>query len=354
MTKAWLSWSSGKDCAWALHVLRQQGDVQVVGLLTTFNQAANRVAMHAVRRALVEEQARVAGLPLKAFELPWPCSNAEYQEIMAGACRLALSESAEAIAFGDLFLEDVRAYREEQLRPTGLRPLFPLWGIPTDDLARQMCAAGLRAKITCVDPKQLGQEFAGQEWSDAKDSFPPGVDVCGERGEFHTFAYAGPMFRRAMVIKTGEVVTRDGFVFCDVKGLVIREARQQDSGAIAELAAELGYTVSAIEVAERVRAIACVLVAELGERIVGWIDVSLATHLVSGQYGEIGGLVVSNEMRGQGIGSQLTASAEAWITASGVGKCVVRSRSTRLDAHRFYLREGYTLEKTSAVFSKKL
>ena len=215
--KVWLSWSSGKDCAWALHVLRQRAEVEVVGLLTTFNGAANRVAMHAVRRSLVEEQARVTGLALKAFDLPSPSSNDDYQRIMAGAFQMAVQEGVTGIAFGDLFLEDVRAYREEQLKGAGLQPLFPVWGIPTRELAAQMMEAGLRAKITCVDPVKLGREFAGMDWHEAVELFPKGVDVCGENGEFHTFAYAGPMFGTALNVEVGEVLDRDGFVFADVR-----------------------------------------------------------------------------------------------------------------------------------------
>jgi len=185
-------------------------------LLTTFNKAANRVAMHAVRRSLVEEQARVTGLPLKAFDLPWPCSNEQYRQIMAGAFQLAINEGVECIAFGDLFLEDVRAYREEQLKLSGLQPLFPIWGTPTNQLAARMTESGLRAKITCVDPGKLDHGFAGRDWHDAKQSFPAEVDPCGERGEFHTFAYAGPMFSKTLKVEAGEIVKRDGFVFADV------------------------------------------------------------------------------------------------------------------------------------------
>lgn len=354
MIKTWLSWSSGKDCAWALHVLRQQGEVEVAGLLTTFNGVANRVAMHAVRRALVEEQARLAGVPLRAFDLPWPCSNAEYQERMARACEIAMAEGVECIAFGDLFLEDVRAYREEQLKATCLRPLFPIWGIPTAELAREMCAAGVRAKITCVDPRQLGREFAGRDWNEAAAEFPASVDVCGERGEFHTFAYAGPMFERAMVVETGEIVERDGFVFADVSGLLVRKARVEDALAVAQLSGELGYPVSDREVAERLRDLPCVLVAELAERVVGWVDASIENHLAAGRYGQINGLVVSTGVRGRGIGGYLSRAAEEWMKESGATRCVVRSRATRLEAHRFYLGEGYSLDKTSAVFGKKL
>jgi uncharacterized protein (TIGR00290 family) len=217
MTRILLSWSSGKDSAWALQVLKQRREYEVAGLLTTFNQTANRVAMHAVRRELVEAQAEAAGIPLWPVELPWPCGNADYEAAMRAACSKAVAQGIEAVAFGDLFLEDVRAYREKQMRDTGLRPLFPIWGLPTSELARQMIAAGLRAKLTCVDPKVLDASFAGREFdAELLQDLPAEVDPCGERGEFHSFAYAGPMLQRGLEVAVGEVVARGGFVFADV------------------------------------------------------------------------------------------------------------------------------------------
>jgi uncharacterized protein (TIGR00290 family) len=211
------SWSSGKDSAWALHVLSQQPDVRVVGLVTTFNEAANRVAMHAVRRELVEAQADALGIPLWPVMLPWPCSNEEYEGIMRGVCTDAVARGVKAVAFGDLFLEDVRQYRERQLAGTGLEPLFPVWQIPTDELARTMISAGLKARITCVDPSKLPAEFAGREFDESfLRDLPPGVDPCGEKGEFHSFVYDGPGFRAPLRIESGIVVERDGFVFADV------------------------------------------------------------------------------------------------------------------------------------------
>jgi uncharacterized protein (TIGR00290 family) len=217
MKRILLAWSSGKDSAWALHVLRQSGEYEVVGLLTTFNEAFDRVAMHAVRRQLVEAQAAAVGVPLWPVYIPWPCSNEQYESQMAEACERAVAEGVEAIAFGDLYLEDVRAYRERQLAPTGLTPLFPLWKIPTDQLVREMIASGQRAVITCVDPKKLGREFAGREIDLALvDALPTGVDPCAENGEFHSFAFAGPQFAHPLDIRAGEVVDRDGFVFADL------------------------------------------------------------------------------------------------------------------------------------------
>jgi uncharacterized protein (TIGR00290 family) len=217
LPKALLCWSSGKDSAWTLHVLRQRGEVEVVGLLTTINTAYERVAMHAVRVALLEAQADAVGLPLWQVPIPSPCSNQEYEAAMGKAIQRALDAGITAMAFGDLFLEDVRRYREQQLAGTGLTPIFPIWGLPTDTLARDMVAAGLRARLTCVDPKQLPASFAGREFDAALlADFPPEVDPCGERGEFHTFAYAGPMFRRPVPIQTGDIVARDGFVFADL------------------------------------------------------------------------------------------------------------------------------------------
>jgi len=214
-----LSWSSGKDSAWSLHLLRQDPEIEVAALITTFNQAFDRVAMHGVRRELVELQAESTGLPLWKVFLPWPCSNEEYEARMRDVCARALRESVDALAFGDLFLADIRAYRERQLAGTGLEPLFPVWQIPTGELAVQMIGAGLRARITCIDPKKLSREFAGREFDAAflKD-LPPGVDPCGENGEFHSFVYDGPMFREAVAVERGETVERDGFFFADLKG----------------------------------------------------------------------------------------------------------------------------------------
>jgi uncharacterized protein (TIGR00290 family) len=216
-TKTLLAWSSGKDSAWSLHVLRAAGEAEVVGLLTTINEAFDRVAMHAVRTELLRAQAAAAGLPLWTVPIPWPCSNAQYEAAMAAALERARRDGIEAVAFGDLFLEDIRRYREERMAPTGLKPLFPLWGRPTAPLAREMIAGGLRARLTCVDPRNLDARFAGRDFDAALlAELPATVDPCGERGEFHSFAYEGPMFAGPIAIRSGEVVTRDGFVFADL------------------------------------------------------------------------------------------------------------------------------------------
>jgi uncharacterized protein (TIGR00290 family) len=212
-----LSWSSGKDSAWALHVLREQGEVDVVGLLTTFNAAASRVAMHAVREDLLERQARAAGLPVWKVPLPWPCSNEDYEALMTGVFERARTEGIDEIAYGDLFLEDIRAYREARHAGTGIGLRFPLWGRPTRELAREMLDGGLRATITCVDPRQLSAGFVGRAFDrNLLDELPPEVDPCGERGEFHTFAHAGPMFAAPVAVVPGEIVHRDGFAFADL------------------------------------------------------------------------------------------------------------------------------------------
>ncbi len=216
MPKILLSWSSGKDSAWTLDVLRRDG-APVGGLLTTINQAFDRVAMHAVRRTLLERQAAAAGLPLWTVPLPWPCSNAEYERIMSEVCRQAVASGYDAVAFGDLFLREVREYRERTLQGTGLQAMFPIWGMPTDALAAEMIAAGVKAKITCVDPKILPASLAGSDYNDAfLKALPPGTDPCGEKGEFHSFVYDGPMFRQPVPVSVGEVVERDGFVFADL------------------------------------------------------------------------------------------------------------------------------------------
>jgi uncharacterized protein (TIGR00290 family) len=212
-----LAWSSGKDSAWSLHVLRRRGDVEVVGLLTTLNQLHDRVAMHAVRRTLLQAQARAAGLPLSIVSIPSPCSNEQYEAAMAAAIDEARLGGVEGVAFGDLFLEDIRRYRERQMAPTGLELFFPLWGRPTDVLAREMIAGGLQARLTCVDPRVLPPSFAGRAFdASLLADLPPGVDPCGENGEFHTFAWDGPMFDHPVRIEPGEVVARDGFFFADL------------------------------------------------------------------------------------------------------------------------------------------
>ncbi|MEQ9073040.1 MAG: hypothetical protein RLP09_04235 [Sandaracinaceae bacterium] len=217
MTKTVLSWSSGKDSAWALHVLRQDPSVEVIGLLTTLNRDADRVAMHGVRRALLERQAEAAGLPVDVVELPYPCSNEDYEAAMTGAVDRAKAAGAEVFAFGDLFLEDIRAYREAQLAGTGLGAVFPLWGQDTRALAEAMIDAGLEAIVTCVDPKQLDPSFAGRRFDRALlRDLPAHVDPCGENGELHTLVIAGPMLERPIACTVGEVVERDGFVYADV------------------------------------------------------------------------------------------------------------------------------------------
>ncbi|HJW32816.1 MAG TPA: hypothetical protein VJ505_05555 [Holophagaceae bacterium] len=215
--KILLSWSSGKDAAWALHTLRQAG-TPPAGLLTTVNEAFGRVAMHAVREELLEAQAEAAGLPLRKVRIPYPCTNEAYEAAMGAACAAAVVDGFTHVAFGDLFLEDVRDYRIQKLAGSGLEPLFPLWGQPTAALARAMIAGGLAARITCVDPRTLDPAFVGRAFdADLLAALPPEIDPCGERGEFHTFCHAGPMFHRAIPIQPGEVVTRDGFTFADLR-----------------------------------------------------------------------------------------------------------------------------------------
>ncbi len=220
--KAWMSWSTGKDSAWALHVARERGEVEIVGLLTTVNTAHARVAMHAVRESLLEAQAQTLDLPLIKVPIPSPCPNAVYEQAMAEAIERALQEGVTHMVFGDLFLADIRKYREEKLAPLGITPMFPLWLLDTAALAREMVQAGVAAYVTCVDPRKLERGFAGRRF-DAQflSHLPAGVDPCGENGEFHTFACAGPMFRRPIQVEVGEVVDRDGFVFADVIPLAV-------------------------------------------------------------------------------------------------------------------------------------
>jgi len=215
--KTLLSWSSGKDSAWALHVLRGCPDIEVVGLFCTVNQDFDRVAMHAVKTELVRLQAERAGLPLHIIPIPHPCDNGEYQQAMQRFITEARGWEIECVAFGDLFLQDVRDYRVQKMQGTGITPIFPLWGIATASLARQMVDSDLRAVITCVDPRQLSPELIGHEFDHAfLDRLPDTVDPCGENGEFHSFVYAGVMFRQPIDICVGEVVERDGFVYADI------------------------------------------------------------------------------------------------------------------------------------------
>jgi uncharacterized protein (TIGR00290 family) len=217
MTRCLISWSSGKDSAWLVHVLRSTAGIDIGGLLTTINEPAQRVAMHAVRVELLEAQADALDLPLWKVPIPSPCTNEAYEHAMGDAVSRAVSEGFTHVAFGDLFLEDVRRYREERLAGTGLVPLFPLFGSDTSALARQMIASGLAARITCVNPAVLDRRFAGRNFDAALlAELPAAVDPCGERGEFHSFAYAGPMFRKPIPIQSGAVVERDGFVFADL------------------------------------------------------------------------------------------------------------------------------------------
>ncbi len=218
MKRVVLSWSSGKDSAWALFQLQQTEDVEIVSLLTTINSEFNRVAMHAVREELLDAQAEAAGLPLFKVPLPWPCSNADYESAIKTAFdELRLEHDVTHIAYGDLFLEDVRQYRIDLMKKSKLTPLFPLWGLSTTTLADDMLSSGLSAYLTCVDPKQLPESFAGHKFdNNFLSQLDNSVDPCGENGEFHTFVYSGPMFKSNVPITIGETVNRDGFVFTDL------------------------------------------------------------------------------------------------------------------------------------------
>jgi len=214
--RAWLSWSSGKDSAWSLEVVRRQGKFDVEALLTTVNSEYHRVAMHAVRESLLRAQAESAGVPLVTVPIPNPCPNADYEAAMAAAIGKARAEGVTHMIFGDLFLQDIRRYREDKLAGSGIEPVFPLWGLDTRLLAREMVDGGLRALLTCVDPRKLDPSFAGRYFdADLLADFPPEVDPCGENGEFHTLAFEGPMFLESIEFERGVVVERDGFVFAD-------------------------------------------------------------------------------------------------------------------------------------------
>jgi uncharacterized protein (TIGR00290 family) len=215
--KILVSWSSGKDSAWMLHVLRAEGIGVPAALLTSINEDADRVAMHGVRTEVLRQQAGAVGLPLITVALPFPCPNDVYEARMSAVVHQAAADGFTHVAFGDLFLEDIRKYREERLAGTGLTPIFPLWNRPTAILAREMLAGGLDAVITCVDTTAISAGFAGRRYDAALlEALPPGTDPCGERGEFHSCVIAGPMFTRRLDVDVGEIVTRDRFVFADV------------------------------------------------------------------------------------------------------------------------------------------
>lgn len=213
-----VSWSSGKDSAWMLYQLQQQENVELIGLLTSFNNQFDRVAMHGVRRELVQQQALACELPLFEVELPFPCTNEIYEQLILEKMNALQEEHGIThVAYGDLFLEDIRDYRIKLMAKTTMQPLFPIWGIPTDKLAEEMLNAGLKAYITCIDPKQIPESFAGSKFDlDFLNALPENVDRCGENGEFHSFTYSGPMYKKSINVTQGETLKRDGFIFTDL------------------------------------------------------------------------------------------------------------------------------------------
>jgi uncharacterized protein (TIGR00290 family) len=217
MPRAWMSWSSGKDSAYALHMARLAGDLEITALLTTVTETFARVSMHGVREELLRAQARATGLPLIEVRIPSPCPNEVYEERMSAVLGGATQGGVETVVFGDLYLADIRAYREGRLASVGMRAAFPLWKKDTRALAREMIASGVRAVLTCIDPRKMPRELAGREFDESLlDDLPDDVDPCGENGEFHTFAYAGPALRQPIAVRVGDIVDRDGFVFADV------------------------------------------------------------------------------------------------------------------------------------------
>ena len=217
MKRVWLWWSSGKDSAWALQLLRQDPEVSVERLITTVTPTFARVAIHGTRISVLEAQASAVGVPLQLIELPYPCSNTEYEAALQPVLEEAVDTDLDSMAFGDLFLEDVREYRERLLSGTGVNPLFPLWGLDTTGLSRHVVESGVEAYVVCLDPKHLGPEHAGARFDHAfLGELPESVDPCGERGEFHTCATSGPMFQRGLDVHLGEVVEREGFVYADL------------------------------------------------------------------------------------------------------------------------------------------
>jgi len=215
--KALIAWSGGKDCAYALHVARRAGMSDIVGALTTVTEPFDRVSVHGVRKELLRAQLAAAGLQPVIVRIPYPCPNDAYEQAMAAAMTQARAEGITHIVFGDLYLADIRAYREQKLAGTGIAPVFPLWGRPTDALAREMIAAGLQATVVTVDLKKLPAGFVGRRFDAALlADLPQGVDPCGENGEFHSFVTAGPMLERRIAVRTGETVARDGQAYIDL------------------------------------------------------------------------------------------------------------------------------------------
>src|SRR5438105_2786292 len=217
MTKALIAWSSGKDSAWALHEVRRSGELEIVGALTTVTHEFCRVSMHGTREALLAAQLEAARLPAISVRIPFPCPNEIYEREMMAALEAAKRAGVSHVVFGDLFLADIRAYRESRLAAIGIRPVFPLWHLPTDTLARDMIDGGLEAYLVCIDRKKLPASFAGRKFDRALlASLPPGIDPCGENGEFHTFVTAGPMLAHPIRVAVGETVEREGFAFADL------------------------------------------------------------------------------------------------------------------------------------------
>lgn len=215
--KAWMSWSTGKDSAYALSLLLQDPKYDITGIFTTITDTFNRVSMHSVREELLEQQALNLGIPLHKIRIPFPCSNEFYEEKMRDLIKKSLTCGVMAMAFGDLFLEDIKKYRNKNFKGTGIKPLFPIWGLNTKALSRKMITSGFRAVITCIDEKKLDPEFSGRKYDKQfLNALPPSIDPCGENGEFHSFVYDCPMFSKAINISVGEKTSRDGFTFTDI------------------------------------------------------------------------------------------------------------------------------------------
>jgi uncharacterized protein (TIGR00290 family) len=367
MAGVWLWWSSGKDSAWTLHALRV-ASVPVTALVVTVNRAFGRVAMHAVRTELVRAQAEAAGLPLRVVEIPHPCSNDEYEAAFRRAVDDARREGVRQMAFGDLFLDDVRAYRERLLAGSGVEALFPLWGRDTAALAQEMLAGGLRAVVTCVDPKQVPAELAGRSFDRALlAALPEDADPCGERGEFHTFAFDGPMFAAPIEVRVGERVERDGFVFAELQlasGFEIRDYdAARDLAAVRACFRELQEFERALEpdlppgenvteayltlLFERTaRQRGRLFVAERGGRVVGFCAVQAAVveeepDNPPGSYAFLSDLVVLPEARGTGVGRALLERGEAFARAEGANVLVLTVLARNAAARQLYAEAGF-------------
>jgi len=331
--RAWVAMSSGKDSVWALHETRRRGELEVAGLLATLTETFRRVSMHGVRESLLDRQAEAIGLPCYKAQLPWPCSNGEYERAMAKALEAARAQGVTHLVFGDLFLAEVRAYRERMLAQSGIEPSFPLFGRDTAELAREMLKSGLEAHLVCVDPRRLDGHFAGRRFDEGLIAeLPPGVDPCGENGEFHTFVSAGPVWKSRIAVVAGEIVTREGFVFADLKPaptvhLAIEEAKAADRACLGALLEGASLPSSDLDLARQ-----RFFVARLGNEPVGCVGLEM-----QGTHALLRSLAVRADRRDADVGTRLCERAIAFARHAGLTSLCLLTTS----AEEFFARKGF-------------